>query len=83
MLRTAWHIASQYQMGGFDAAKARTAFGIPDEYTPMAMIAIGYQAAADVLDEETRAKELKARSRKPLEDLFFEGAWGQSVMWKE
>ena len=61
-----------HQMGGFDAAKARAAFGIPEEYTPMAMIAVGYQASPDVLDDETKAKELKPRSRKPLAEHFFE-----------
>ena len=49
------------------------------EYTPMAMIAVGYQASPDVLDEETKAKELKPRSRKPLETHFFEGGWGHGV----
>jgi len=68
-----------HQMGGYDAQKARAAFDIPEEYTPMAMIAVGYQAAPDVLDEETKAKELKPRSRKPLETHFFEGAWGKGV----
>ncbi len=65
-----------HQMGGFDAEKARAAFGIPAEYTPMSMIAIGYQAAPDVLDEETMKKELAQRARKPLAERFFEGAWG-------
>ncbi len=68
-----------HQMGGFDAEKARAAFGIPAEYMPMAMIAIGYQAAADVLDEETKKKELTPRSRKPLGEKFFEGGWGKGV----
>ena len=68
-----------HQMGGYDAAKARAAFAIPEEYTPMAMIAVGYQASPDVLDEETKAKELKPRSRKPLEELFFEGGWNTPV----
>ena len=66
-----------HQMGGFDAEKARAAFEIPAEYTPMAMIAVGYQAAPDVLDEETRAKELRPRARKPLAERFFEGGWGK------
>ena len=68
-----------HQMGGYDAQKARAAFNIPEEYTPMAMIAVGYQASPDVLDEETKAKELKPRSRKPLETDFFEGGWGHGV----
>jgi len=66
-----------HQMGGFDAEKARAAFGIPVEYTPMAMIAVGYQAAPDVLDEETKKKELTPRVRKPLGEKFFEGGWGK------
>lgn len=66
-----------HQMGGFDAEKARAAFSIPAEYTPMAMIAIGYQAEPDILDEETKAKELKPRARKPLGEKFFEGGWGK------
>ena len=68
-----------HQMGGYDAQKARAAFAIPEEYTPMAMIAVGYQASPDVLDEETKVKELKPRSRKPIETHFFEGGWGEAV----
>ena len=68
-----------HQMGGYDAQKARESFGIPGEYTPQAMIAVGYQAEPDVLDEETRQKELKPRSRKALETHFFEGGWGEGV----
>ena len=66
-----------HQMGGFDAEKARAAFGIPADYTPLAMIAVGYQAAPDVLDEETKKKELAPRGRKPLAERFFEGGWGK------
>ena len=68
-----------HQMGGFDADRARTAFAIPADCTPMAMIAVGYQAAPEVLDEETRAKELKARARRPLAERFFAGIWGKPV----
>ena len=66
-----------HQMGGFDAEKARAAFAIPAEYTPMAMMAVGYQTTPDVLDEETKQKELRPRSRKPLAERFYEGGWGQ------
>jgi nitroreductase len=68
-----------HQMGGFDAEKARAAFSIPADYTPMAMIAIGYQTVPDILDEETKAKELRPRSRKPVVERFFEGGWGKGV----
>ncbi len=68
-----------HQMGGFDAEKARAAFAIPAEYTPMAMIAVGYQTTPDILDEETKAKELRPRGRKPLGEKYFEGGWGKGI----
>lgn len=66
-----------HQMGGWDVEKARAAFAIPPEYTPMAMIAVGYQASPDILDDETKAKELRPRGRKPLAERFYEGGWGK------
>jgi len=66
-----------HQMGGWDVEKARAAFAIPADYTPMAMIAVGYQTTADILAEETKAKELRPRARKPIAERFFEGGWGK------
>ncbi len=67
-----------HQMGGFDIAKSRTAFAVPDDFMPMAMIAVGYQAAPETIaDEETRQKELKARGRKPVAERFYSGSWGR------
>lgn len=69
-----------HQMGGFDAEKARAAFNIPAEYTPMAMIAVGYQAGPDTIDDpEVKKKELAPRARKPVAERFFEGAWGTGI----
>ena len=66
-----------HQMGGWDVDKARAAFAIPAEYTPMAMIAVGYQTGPEILDEETKAKEMRPRARKPIAERFFEGGWGK------
>ena len=66
-----------HQMGGFDSAKAREVFAIPSEFTPMAMIAVGYQADPGVLPEDVKAKELTPRKRKPVGDCFFAGGWGK------
>ena len=68
-----------HQMGGWDADKARAAFAIPPEYTPMAMIAVGYQASPEILDDETKAKEMRPRGRKPVAERFYEGGWGKGV----
>ena len=68
-----------HQMGGYDVEKVRGAFSIPPDYTPIAMIAVGYQTVPDILDDETKAKELRPRARKPLTERFFEGGWGKPV----
>lgn len=67
-----------HQMGGFDIAKTRAAFAIPEDFMPMAMIAVGYQAAPETIeDEETRQKELNPRRRKAVADRFYGGSWGR------
>lgn len=64
-----------HQMGGFDADKARTTFNVPERYQILAMVTVGYQAAVESLSGEVKERELAARSRKPLEELFFYGVW--------
>ncbi len=68
-----------HQMGGFDADKARAAFNIPERYTPMAMVSIGYQAPIETLEGEVLTRETAPRSRRPLDELFFADSWGQAV----
>ena len=68
---------AMHQMAGFDADQARAAFAIPPEYTPMAMIAIGYQADPGVLPDDVKVKELAPRKRKPLAESFYAGKWDQ------
>ena len=65
-----------HQMGGFDADQARQVFNLPDECTPLAMMAIGYQAEAATLDESFQGSELAERSRTPLQQHFYSGVWG-------
>ena len=68
-----------HQMGGFDADKARLLFAIPDRYIPMAMVSVGYQADVSNLAGDELTRETAARSRKPLEELFFNGQWGNAI----
>lgn len=65
-----------HQMGGFDADKSSQVFGIPDDYTPMAMIAIGYQMAREAIPEERQDREFAPRKRNPAGEHFFFGKWG-------
>lgn len=70
-----------HQMGGFDIPKLRVAAGVPDEFMPMALIAVGHPAAPEVIDdEEILQKELKARGRKPVAERFYGGHWGRPAV---
>jgi len=65
-----------HQMGGFDPAGVRAAFSIPDGYTPMAALAMGYAADAGLLsDEGFRNIETAPRSRQPVASCFGMGHW--------
>ncbi len=65
-----------HQMGGFDADACRQHFNIPEHCSPMAVIAIGYQAEADDLSEEFKQRELAERTRADLNERFYFGRWG-------
>ena len=69
-----------HQMGGFNADKARETFAIPDQYTPMAMLAVGYEGDANNLPDELKTRELAERKRKPLGELFFTNTWGKPLV---
>ena len=64
-----------HQMGGFDREKLRAAFDVPEQFTAMAMIAVGHPGDPDELPEEKRVSELKPRQRVPLAEMAFEGRW--------
>ncbi|MEQ1560302.1 MAG: nitroreductase family protein [Methyloglobulus sp.] len=68
-----------HQMGGFDADLAREAFQLPGNCQPMAMMAVGYQAEVDVLDDDFKAVELAERNRVALNERFYAGTWGKGV----
>jgi nitroreductase len=62
-------------MGGFDDARARELFGIPPDFTPMAMIALGYPGDPAELPAKLRDRENEPRKRKPIEEIAFEARW--------
>ena len=57
-----------HQMGGFDADKARQTFSIPEDFAPVAVIAIGFSAEAPK----------DSRSRRPQDEIAFSGKWGEA-----
>lgn len=70
-----------HQMAGFDLQAAREAFAIPDGHEPLVAIAVGRLARGfDGIPERLRDKELAPRTRKPLTDVVFTGAWGDPAL---
>ena len=68
-----------HQMGGFDKMKVADVFGIPEQFTPMAMIAIGHPGNPDELPEGKKDAELAERKRAPLGEKFFLHGWEKPV----
>src|SRR5579884_435244 len=60
-------------MAGFDRERARTELGIPTDYEPVAAVAIGYLDSPDKLEQPYRQRERSPRTRKPLDEITFNG----------
>lgn len=58
-------------MGGFDAAKTRETFQLPDTLQPVAFIALGYLGEAEQLEEPFLSREKAPRQRKPVSEIAF------------
>lgn len=67
-----------HPMAAFDPEKAQAEFDIPALFAPGIMIAVGYLGAPEALPPELREKETSPRTRRPLEEIVFEGEWGQA-----
>jgi nitroreductase len=68
-----------HPMAGFDEAKARELFGIPEDHTVLAMITVGYPGDPRTLDEPLRQRESAPRTRKELSEVAFRGGWGRPL----
>ena len=73
------HNLMVHQMGGYDPDKARKIFNIPNQFTPMSMIAIGYQLPLDQMSGEQKERELTPRQRSPITEKFFDGEWSSPI----
>ena len=66
-----------HPMAGWKEAPLRAALGLPEDFTPAAVVAVGYAGKSGDLDEATRKKDEKPRVRKPLGEIAFRSRWGE------
>jgi len=62
-----------HQLGGFDPAKARQAFGIPDELDLVTVIVLGWPGHPDDLPEHLQQRERTRSPRRDLDELVHYG----------
>jgi len=65
-------------MAGFDAAKARELYGIPESHEAVAAIGLGYPGDPQGAPEELR-KRNQHKPRRTLREFVFAGRWGQPL----
>lgn len=65
-----------HQMGGVDFEKARNIAGVPEQFTLMAMISVGYPADPGTFAQEIAERETAPRKRREIGEMFFNGKWG-------
>ncbi len=65
-----------HQMAGFDPDRARDLFSIPDGYTPLTALAIGFAGDPNHLPDALRQRALSERTRNPTNRFVFKDDWG-------
>lgn len=66
-------------MAGFDGQKARDLLGIPEGFTPVTAMALGYASGGQDLEERQQARHLAPRQRRSLASIAFSGRWEQPL----
>lgn len=65
-----------HPMAGWKEGPLRAALGLPPDFTPAAVVAVGCAGRSEDLDEATRKKDEKPRTRKSLGEIAFRSGWG-------
>ncbi|MBN2797948.1 MAG: nitroreductase family protein [Deltaproteobacteria bacterium] len=68
-----------HQMAGFFADAARRVYAIPEGFTPVSLLAVGYPGEPDALPEPLRRRDHAPRRRKDLGEIAFSGTWGAAA----
>lgn len=66
-----------HQMAGIETDEIRARYALPEGFEPLTAIAIGHAGEPAALPDRLRAMESAPRTRRPLGDFVFAGAWGR------
>jgi nitroreductase len=64
-----------HQMAGIQADVARDTYNVPDDFEPMAGLAVGYLGDPAILSDGKRKSEQSPRSRRSLDEFVFGDDW--------
>ena len=64
-----------HPMAGFDPLVVKEAFGVPEDYIVITLIAVGYPGSMEGLSEKHVAGETSERSRKPESEVICRQQW--------
>jgi nitroreductase len=67
-----------HPIAGFKPVPIKETVGIPEDFTLITLIVLGYPGEMDVLNESHQASETAPRDRKPLEEVVFRNRWGKA-----
>jgi nitroreductase len=68
-----------HQMAGIRKEVIRETYAVPDDFEPMAALAMGYLGDPDRLPDKLARQERAERSRRPLTDTIFRDGWGDTA----
>lgn len=68
-----------HQMAGIHKDLARETYDVPDDFEPMAGLAVGYLGDPQMLSDDKRTAEQSPRSRRSLDEFVFGEDWGASA----
>ena len=64
-----------HAMAGFDPLKLKADFQIPNDYTVITLVAVGYPGDENTLNEKHQAMENSPRNRKPQQEVICYNRW--------
>lgn len=68
-----------HQMGGILRDEIRSRYALPDGIEPVTAIAVGFRGDPERLPDDLREREGRKRTRLPLTELVFAGAFGTTA----